>query len=188
MTLPGKPDVEKLIKGCIRGDRRCQQRVFEMFYGKMMGVCLRYSKGMDNAQDVLQDGFIKVFKNIKRYNGEGSFEGWMRRIMVNTAIDHFRKDRSSTVISDSDYVNDLGDEAIEEEDNEMIAAIKQEEIMKAVQKLSPAYKAVFNLYVIEGYTHKEISEMLGISVGSSKSNLSKAKMNLRKVLKGFINE
>ncbi len=188
MTLPENPSMEILIKGCIKGERRCQQKVFEKFYGKMMSVCLRYSKGMDDAQDILQDGFIKVFKNIRRYKGDGSFEGWMRRIIVNTAIDHYRKKKNAAVIADSEYVDIINEETdIDDSDDfEMIAECKNEEILKAVQQLSPAYKAVFNLYVVEGYSHKEIAEMLGIAVGSSKSNLAKAKMKLKKILKGVV--
>ncbi len=177
----------EVIDGCLKGERRSQQRVYELFYGKMMTVCLRYTKNTDQAKDILQDGFIKVFQSMEKFNRAGSFEGWIRRIMVNTAIDHFRRtknsylllgeDRSIEDFSDRDEEDVIADESDDEE-----LDLKPADVINAMQKLTPAYRTVFNLYVFEEMTHKEIAEMLGINVGTSKSNLAKAKHNLKKLL------
>jgi len=177
-----------IIDGCIAGERRSQQRVYELFYGKMMAVCLRYTKNHDQAKDILQDGFIKVFRSMDKFNRAGSFEGWIRRIMVNTAIDHFRRtknaylllgeERSIEDFSDQDEEDTLQDDGQEEE-----LDLKPADVINAMQKLTPAYRTVFNLYVFEEMTHKEIADSLGISVGTSKSNLAKAKHNLKKLLR-----
>lgn len=180
MNLPHKADLERLIKGCVEGDRKCQQRIYEMFYGKMMGVCLRYTREREQAKDVLQDGFIKVYANIKHYSGNGSFEGWIRRIVVNTAIDYFRKNKNVHITVDSEYVSAMAGETVDDFEEGSLYNINTDDILREVQKLSPAYRTVFNLYVVEGYTHKEIAEKLGITIGTSKSNLAKAKNNLRK--------
>lgn len=173
-----------IVEGCVKGDRRCQQQVYQKFYGKMLGVCLRYSKNKEEARDILQDGFIKVFLNIRNYGGNGSFEGWIRRIMTNTAIDFYRKNKNNGVEASSEIVESTGELMPENESDEPeYIHINTQEVMAAVQRLSPAYRTVFNLYVIDGFTHKEIGEKLGISEGTSKSNLAKAKINLRKVFK-----
>jgi RNA polymerase sigma-70 factor (ECF subfamily) len=175
-------ELEKVIAGCIEGNRKYQQKVYEAFYGKMMSICLRYTKDADVAKDVLQDGFIKVFSKMEHFNMEGSFEGWVRRIIVNTAIDYFRKNRSAPIlIEDEGNIEDL-DHAEEEESESIYQTVKFDTIIEAMNKLSPAYKTVFNLYVMENYTHKEIAEILDISIGTSKSNLAKAKLNLKKIL------
>ncbi len=180
---PVDRELESLVDGCRKGDRKRQQQVYERYYGKMMGLCMRYARDHAEAQDLLQEGFIKVFTKIEKYNRQGSFEGWIRRIIVNNAIDSFRRKKNDFVLTDSDYVLDLHHEPPEDEDTESrYGNIKADDIVAAIQKLSPAYRNVFNLYVVENYSHKEISEMLGISVGTSKSNLAKAKRNLRKIL------
>jgi len=174
--------VEELIELCKKSDRRAQEQLFRHFYGKMLAVCLRYISDRDSAQEVLQEGFIKVFDNIKGYDSKGSFEGWVRRIMANCAIDAIRKVRKDTHLSDN--VNDFKYIPDEDEGEDWdITSLKAEVAMEAIQNLSPAYKMVFNLYVLEDYTHKEIAEALGISEGTSKSNLAKAKMNLQNYLK-----
>ncbi|MCB9169930.1 MAG: sigma-70 family RNA polymerase sigma factor [Flavobacteriales bacterium] len=185
-------DVEQgyteLIDGCLAGERRSQQRVYELFYGKMMAVCLRYTKNADQAKDILQDGFIKVFRSMDRFNRDGSFEGWIRRIMVNTAIDHFRRTKNSYLLLGTDRsIEDFGDmdeeDVLEDTAAEEEMELRPADVINAMQKLTPAYRTVFNLYVFEEMTHKEIAETLGISVGTSKSNLAKAKNNLRKLLR-----
>ncbi|MCB0787778.1 MAG: sigma-70 family RNA polymerase sigma factor [Flavobacteriales bacterium] len=188
MEVAVDPISVELIDGCLTGDRRCQQRIYETFYGKMLAVCLRYTKNTDQAKDILQDGFIKVFRSMDRFNREGSFEGWVRRIMVNTAIDHFRRSKNSYLLLGEDQsIEDHGDPDVEEpfddptEEEEM--DLRPADVINAMQKLTPAYRTVFNLYVFEEMTHKEIADELGISVGTSKSNLAKAKGNLRKILK-----
>lgn len=175
-----------VIDGCLAQERRAQERVYELFYGKMLAVCLRYTKNVDQAKDILQDGFIKVFNNIEGFNKAGSFEGWIRRIMVNTAIDYFRRSKNRYVLlgeerSIEDFKDpDAEDTYAETQDEEL--AFKAADIVNALQKLSPAYRTVFNLYVFEEMTHKEIAEKLGISTGTSKSNYAKAKNNLRNFL------
>lgn len=176
-----------LIDGCITGERRSQQRVYELFYGKMMSVCLRYTKNHDQAKDILQDGFIKVFRSVDRFNREGSFEGWIRRIIVNTAIDHFRRAKNAYLLlgeerSIEDFAEHEEEDVVEDEQEEEID-LKPADVINAMQKLTPAYRTVFNLYVFEEMTHKEIAEALGINIGTSKSNLAKAKNNLRKLLR-----
>ena len=177
-----------IIDGCIAGERRSQQRVYELFYGKMMAVCLRYTKNHDQAKDILQDGFIKVFRSMEKFNREGSFEGWIRRIMVNTAIDYFRRAKNAyLLLGEERSIEDFGDQdeedTIEDEAPEEVLDLKPADVINAMQKLSPAYRTVFNLYVFEEMTHKEIAELLGINIGTSKSNLAKAKHNLKKLLK-----
>jgi RNA polymerase sigma factor (sigma-70 family) len=172
-----------IIKGCLKNDRACQKALYEQFYSKMLGVCLRYSKTSDEAKDILHEAFLKVFNSLRNFNASGSFEGWIRRIMVNTAIDHLRKNKQNYLIVSTVYANEkLANMADEVSDDDLVLQIDKEEILKAVQELTPAYRTVFNLYVIEEYTHKEIAEMLDISEGTSKSNLSKAKFNLKKNL------
>ena len=176
-----------IIKGCIKNDRASQKALYEHFYSKMLGVCLRYSKTKDEAKDVLHEGFMKVYNGIRNFSGNGSFEGWVRRIMVNTSIDHLRKNKQNYLIVSTVYANEKAANMAEEiSEDELIMQIDKEEILKAVQELTPAYRTVFNLYVIEEYTHKEIAEMLDISEGTSKSNLSKAKFNLKKNLMHLI--
>lgn len=145
---------------------------------------MRYSKDRDSAEEVLQEGFIKIFEKLDRFDYKGSFEGWMRRIMANTAIDSIRKSKKDPMLTDKDEDFKLGaeDAMVLKEELDFVG-LKAEIALEAIGSLSPAYKAVFNLYVIEEYTHKEIAEILGISEGTSKSNLSKAKLNLQKVLK-----
>ena len=145
---------------------------------------MRYAKNSDEAQDMVQNGFIKVFAKLDVYNFTGSLEGWIRRIMVNTAIDQIRKNkRDPFSIEDDARIQNLEEDIpFDVEETEMETVIKAEKAIKAISELSPAYKMVFNLYVIEGYTHKEIAEYLNISEGTSKSNLAKAKQKLRTIL------
>ncbi|MFM7681992.1 MAG: RNA polymerase sigma factor [Bacteroidota bacterium] len=175
--------LKEIVEGCLRGERRSQEALFKEFYGKMMAVCLRYISDRDTAQEVLQEGFIKVFDKLEVFDFKGSFEGWIRRIIANTAIDAIRKNKRNPFLSDQD--NDFKQEVVnemEEKEKIELAEVKAEVAMDAISKLSPAYRTVFNLYVLEDYSHKEIAEMLGINEGTSKSNLAKAKMNLQRIL------
>jgi len=149
----------------------------------MLVVCMRYTSDKDTAQEVLQEGFIKVFDKLEAFDFKGSFEGWIRRIVANTAIDHIRKSKKNPYLSDNDNDFVLGAEnpMVEQEELEM-STLKGDIAMNSIQQLSPSYRAVFNLYVLEDYTHREIGEILGISEGTSKSNLAKAKVNLQKIL------
>ena len=181
MEKTDKESVQHIVEGCVNGDKIAQRELYAMFYSKMMGVCYRYAKDQEEAKDILHDGFLKIYKNIKKYNFKGSLEGWVRRIVVNTAIDHFRKSKNVYSMSESNVESDM----IESNTNDydVYAQLNKQELLKAVDSLSPAYKMVFNLYAIEGYSHKEIAEQLNINIGTSKSNLAKARMNLQKELK-----
>tara|TARA_B100000795_G_C22793459_1_gene438129 strand:- start:804 stop:1361 length:558 start_codon:yes stop_codon:yes gene_type:complete len=172
---------EVIIQGCIDGDRRSQQSLYEYFYGKMMVVCMRYAKDQDQALDMFQEAFIKVFNNLHKFENNGSFEGWVRRIMVNSSIDHIRKNKKHNQMVELDDVH--GSIQVEEDEtDELLENVSFQDMLDLMQELSPAYKNVFNLYIVDGYTHKEIASLLDISIGTSKSNLSKAKINLRKLL------
>ena len=175
--------LREIVEGCIRGERRSQEALFKQFYGKMMVVCLRYMTDRDTAQEILQEAFLKVFDKLEVFDFKGSLEGWVRRIVANTAIDALRKAKRNPFLSDrdTDFKQAGRDELVEREELDLID-LKAELAMGAIAKLSPAYRTVFNLFVLEDYTHKEIAELLGIYEGTSKSNLAKAKMNLQRIL------
>lgn len=179
-----KEYLKLIVGGCLRGERKSQEAFFKQFYGKMLAVSYRYISDKDAAQDVLQDGFIKVFDKLEGFDFSGSLEGWIRRIIVNTAIDAIRKSKKNPFLSDqdTDFKQEVFDQMVEKEKLEL-TSLKAEVAIEAISKLSPAYRAVFNLFVLEEYSHKEIAEILGINQGTSKSNLSKAKMNLQRILK-----
>jgi RNA polymerase sigma factor (sigma-70 family) len=166
----------QIIQGCMAGDRKFQQALYNQFSGKMFSVCLRYANEYNSAQDLLQEGFVKVFKNIEKFRSEGAFEGWVRRIFVNTAIEHYRKHVNLYALHDSEvnYYEAYEDNALE--------TLKHADILKMIQTLSDGYRTVFNLYVIEGYSHKEIGEMMNISEGTSKSQLARARYLLQKMI------
>lgn len=168
----------------MRNERRAQEELFKLYYGKMLGVCMRYATDRDSAEEVLQEGFIKIFDKLDAFDYKGSFEGWMRRIIANTAIDSIRRSKKDPFLTDKDEDFKMGAEnpMVEQEEIEL-SELKAEIALEAINRLSPAYKSVFNLYVLEEYTHKEIAEILNISEGTSKSNLSKAKLNLQRILK-----
>lgn len=166
-----------LIKGCIAGERRMQEHLYQRFSPKMYAVCLRYANKTEDAQDILQDGFVKVFKNLHMYRGEGSFEGWIRRIFVNTAIEHYRRQVNLYPVTEGH------ENALEAKEVTALDSLSMKDLMSIIQELSPGYKTVFNLYVIEGYSHKEIAELIGISEGTSKSQLARAKGILQNIIR-----
>ena len=170
-----------LIQGCKRNDRESQRLLYRHYYGYAMSICLRYCKTKDEAEEVLNDGFLKVFQKIDQYRLDTSFKAWLRRIMINSSIDHYRKEVK--------HYNqfDVTEVTIQDTGTDAVESISYAELMALVQRLSPAYRAVFNLHVIDGYTHEEIGKMLGISEGTSKSNLLKARNNLRKMLERYSN-
>jgi RNA polymerase sigma-70 factor (ECF subfamily) len=190
--LTNKKDVQKIIKGCEVNDRRIQKMLFEMTYEKNMHIAMRYAKDKDSAQDILSDAFIKVFDKMSTFTLGRSFEGWISRVVVNTAIDSIRKSKNTYVMDSNDmsYFDGMAsdDEEFEFQDAKEIAGIPTTEILAEVQNLSPMYKLVFNMYVFEEMTHKEIAEELGISDGTSKSNLSKARQNLKNAVAKLIRE
>lgn len=166
-----------LIQGCKRNDRNSQRLLYQHYYGFAMGVCLRYCRTSDEAKEVLNDGFMKVFGKIEQYNTETSFHGWLKKILINTAIDHYRKEKKHYHHDDLDTVRGAASTSASAVDQ-----LAHHELLSLVQKLSPAYRTVFNMYVMDGYTHDEIAKTLNISEGTSKSNLSKARENLKKML------
>ena len=180
-NLSEEKDLECIIEGCKQNDRIFQHKLYKLFSKKMMITCLRYTNNEDEAKDILQDGFIKIFMNIQKYSPSGSFEGWARRIFINLSIDYFRKKQKQNILTDSDYIENI-DLKTEIEEEGTKYNFSSEQVMHAIQSLSPVYRTVFNLYVMEGYTHKEIAQILKISEGTSKSNLAKAKANLKKRL------
>lgn len=166
----------KLIHGCIRNNRESQYQLYNLLSPRMYAVCLRYCNDRDTAEDLLQEGFVKVFQNLEKYRGDGSFEGWVRKIFVNTAVENFRKSNKMVPLVNLDAVSfNLEYEAPPHD-------LHVEDLMKFVQSLSPGYRTIFNLYVVEGYSHKEISEMLNISEGTSKSQLARARYLLQKMI------
>jgi RNA polymerase sigma factor (sigma-70 family) len=169
-----------LIRGCIEGNRRMQEALYSRFSPRMYAVCLRYAGNAEEAEDILQEGFIKIFKKLDSFRGEGSFEGWIRRIFVNTAIEHFRRKRYLQTVSEKE------ENTIEGKDISVLDKMAAKDIMALIKELSPGYRTVFNMYVVEGYTHKEIADMLGISEGTSKSQLSRAKVILQGLVKKYI--
>lgn len=180
MDLNDQEILQRIVKQCVDGERKAQKVFYQHFYGKMKALCYRYANNMEDAEDLLQDGFVKVFMNLKRYDFKGSLEGWIRRIMVNNAIDFYRKSKHMQ------FVDEEGDFILESNNVESADSIYSQfgvkNIMDAVQQLTPVYRMVFNMYVIEGFAHKDIAEKFGISEGTSKSNLAKAKRNLRNIL------
>lgn len=180
--------LRSIIEGCLREERKYQFKLYERYYGKMMGVCFRYANDRDEADDLVQQGFIKLFKNLGRYEFKGSFDGWIRRIFVNTAIDHIRRKKKKHLLLGEDAHLDAFNRDKEPDPFDKVEELEPKLVIEAIAKLTPAYRTVFNLYVVEDYSHKEIAEMLEISIGTSKSNLSKAKQNLRKYLKEAYNK
>jgi len=171
-----------LINGCMKGDRRMQEELYGRFSPRMYAVCLRYAGNTEEAEDILQEGFIKVFKKLDSFRSEGSFEGWVRRIFVNTAIEHFRRKRYLMPVTEKE------ENTIEGKFTSVLDELGAKDIMALVQELSPGYRTVFNMYVVEGYTHKEIADMLGISEGTSKSQLSRAKVILQDMVRTYIDK
>ncbi|HEY3389515.1 MAG TPA: RNA polymerase sigma factor, partial [Prolixibacteraceae bacterium] len=167
-------NLEETIQRCASGDRKAQTTLYNFFAPKMYGVCLRYSKDTTEAEDNLQDGFIRVFTKINQFGFKGSFEGWMRRIMVNTSLEKFRKSNHLYPVEDMMIFESI------QYSEETLSGISADDLMKIIQQLPPRYRMVFNLYAIEGYSHQEIAKLMKITEGTSKSNLSRARMILQK--------
>lgn len=170
-----------IIKGCLRGNRSDQELLYRRNASRMYGVCLQYTGNEEEASDVLQEGFIKVFENLPNFKFEGSFEGWVRKIMVNTALEKYRERHKLY------RVDDIGSLSGIEEEIEVgeYTGMEADDLLEMIKALPPQYKIVFNLYAIEGYTHKEISGMLGISQSTSKSNLSRARTILQRRVEAY---
>lgn len=168
---------EQLVQGCVQGDPVAQKALYQQFSRKMMSVCMRYANDREQAQDMLQDGFVKVFQKIDHFRGDGPLGGWIARTMVNTALDHIRRNKPY------DHSVDLTEaEHLHQEEGQVLSGMSTDELLALIQALPTGYRTVFNLFVIEGYAHKEIADMLGISENTSKSQFMKARAYLRKLL------
>lgn len=182
--MPDRQQLKNIIQGCINANRQSQKEFYQLYYGFAMGICMRYCNTNDDSMEVVNDSFIKIFRTLPQFaprhdNFEASLMGWMKSIIINTSIDHFRKNKNSYLTGD-----------IKEEHHDMTDAVASaidrmsyKEILELVQHLSPGYRTVFNLHVIDGFKHEEIAKKLNISVGTSKSNLAKARNNIQKMLK-----
>lgn len=166
-----------LIEACLKGDAKAQKKLYEQYARKMMPICLRYSNDYETAKDLLHDGFVRVFTYLGDYKGEGSFEGWMRKIFVNTALEHLRKlrDKPRLINIDDAYMS-------ESKEHSVLETMSEAEIITCIQELPPMYRSVFNMFVVEGYSHKEIGEMLNISESSSRVYLTRAKKLMQAML------
>ncbi len=176
VTLKLEYEERDFIQACVARERWAQRKLYEDYYGPLMGLCLRYADNQDDALDILHDGYIKIFRHIGKYQPGTSLIAWMRRIMVNTAIDYYRK-KNRRRTEDLDMA-----QGVPEYDPGVISMLSVKDILMCIQKLSPAYRSVFNLYVIEGYAHKEIADILNITESTSRSNLVKARMKLREMI------
>lgn len=175
---------QKLIDGCKRGETRWQKMLYDTYAGKMMAVCMRYcGNDRETAKDLLQEGFIKVFTYMGSFDGRGSLEGWIRRIMVNVALDYVR---SADLLREAECIENVKETSAENIDSSTIDRLSAGELMEIIGELPCGFRTVFNLFVIEGYSHKEISEMLDITESTSRSQLTRAKQLLQKRLKDFI--
>lgn len=172
-------DLETIIANCQKGDPKAGAELYRMFAPKMFAICIRYSKSREEAEDNLQDGFIKMLEVIRQYSGKGSFEGWMKRIFVTTALEKFRKN------SPLQLVEELPDQQADEEQEDDRVDVPGEVLLEFIRQLPEKYRMVFNLYVMEQLPHKEIAQVLGISEGTSKSNLARAKDILKRKVKEY---
>jgi RNA polymerase sigma-70 factor (ECF subfamily) len=172
----------ELIKRCLDGDADAQKQLYERYAPKLWPVCLRYAKNKMSAEDIMQEGFIRIYKYLGYYKGDGSFEGWLRRTMVNTAINYYKKNLKQADDRNIDFVYGL-----KNDDVDAVSKMTAEEIVSVVQTLPDGYRTIFNLFVIEGYPHKEIANILGISENTSKSQLSRARVILQEKLRKIYN-
>ena len=169
-------EIKDIISGCLKGNRRDQELLYRRHAARLYAVSLQYSGNDEEARDILQEGFIKIFENLVNYKHEGSFEGWIRRIIVNTALEKYRSKHLLQRVDDIDQIP----EPEANPDNEDYAGLQAIDLMTIIRDLPPKYRMVFNLFAIEGYSHKEIGKMMNISEGTSKSNLSRARVILQR--------
>ena len=180
---------EQIIVGCLEGKRKAYSLLFKNYAPVMMGVCMRYCKSRIDAEDVMQDGFIKVFTQIHKFRREGSFEGWIKRIMINAAIDNYQSNLKHSFhedVSESLQSVIIAEHPEEDDDIPEELNISREKLMGMIQELPDGYRMVFNLYAIENYNHKEIASLLGISENTSKTQLLKARKALRKKIEALL--
>lgn len=176
---------QKLIAACKKQDTNAQRELYETYAPRMMGLCMTYCKNSDAAQDMLHDGFLKVFMNIKKYSGRGSFEGWMRRVFVNTILEQFRKEKKEhEIISE---IEESHEEVLDENLERLFDdSITEETLLSMIQQLPPGYRTVFSLYVFEDMSHKQIADQLGIKENASRSQYSRAKSFLKNKINEYI--
>ena len=170
-------DEKQLIDGCTKGDRKAQKALYDKYSNRMLAVCLRYAGNQEDARDLLQEGFVKLFTNIHQYMGEGLFDGWVRKIFVNCALERLRQQdvlRNAVDINDTDYA-DIPDETA-------VAQLSADEIMVYIQSLPDGFRTVFNMFAIEGYSHKEIGQKLNITESTSRSQYMRARKLLQKLI------
>ena len=166
----------QLIENCIKGERKSQKALYDLYSQKMYAICIRYSKNQMDAEDILQEAFVKLFNNLHKFRGDGSFDGWVRRIFVNTAIEHIRRKNLNTSVGEG-LENTVADKRHNALDN-----LYEKDLIKTSRTLSDGYRTVFTLYAVEGYSHKEIASQLGITESTSKSQFSRAKAILRNII------
>jgi RNA polymerase sigma factor (sigma-70 family) len=167
----------ELIKGCIKGDGHCQKTLFNRYASPLLGVCQRYARNKEDAEDILQDSFIKIFGKLEQFKGEGSFEGWMRRVVVNTALKKYTVSRYTKEFS-VEQIFELAENASTESTS--FSHLSEKDLLTLINNLPDGYRLIFNLYVIEGYQHDEIAHMLGIQASTSRSQLVKARQLLQR--------
>ena len=176
-------ELKLTIQGCVLNDRLSQKKIYTSFYNYAMSICSIYTNSYEDSVEILNDGFLKIFKEIYRYQPSYadhilSFKGWLRKIMLYTSIDHFRKNKKHR------FIKELDSEVIQlsAADEDALDRISHNEILRSMQKLTPGYRIIFNLFIIENFSHEEISKRLGISIGTSKSNLARGRKQLQKIL------
>jgi RNA polymerase sigma factor (sigma-70 family) len=172
----GEEELHQLIKGCVKQDRKCQKMLYKAFYGFSMGICLRYANNRDEAAEVMTQGFFKVYTHINRFDMERPFKAWLGRIMMNVSIDYYRANLKMAYTDDLEKAEHLTDGELVDRN------LNYEDLLRMVQQLPQAYRTVFNLFAIDGYSHEEIGDMLHISPGTSKSNLHKARQKLKQMI------
>jgi RNA polymerase sigma factor (sigma-70 family) len=179
-------DEENILKGCREGKRIAQKQLYDKYVSLMLSICLRYSKSRDEAEDLLQEGFLKIFQNINTYRKQGSLEGWIKRIMINHALNQYKKNRKIPFAEDVDSINENEILSVHEEieKNEPVPA---ETLLAMIQSLPEGYRMVFNLYVFEGYSHREIAEAINFSENTSKTQLMKARRQLQEKIFEYTN-
>jgi len=172
----GEDELHQLIGGCLKQDRKSQKLLYKAFYGFAMGICLRYAVNRDQAAEVMNQGFLKVFTRIESYDAAKPFKAWLGKVMINTSIDHYRANLKMAYTDDLDAAENMSDGELPDRN------LNYNDLLNMVQSLPTAYRTVFNLFAIEGYTHEEIGEMLNINAGTSKSNLHKARVKLKQMV------
>lgn len=176
-------DTRQLIKQCLKGNEQAQKQLYDLFAASMLGVCYRYTKNRDDAQDILQEGFIKVFKNLDKYRGDGELGGWIRRIMVNTALEFLKRHQhyQSDMMLQNENLHPVTDD-------HAVINLNVKDIIVLIRQLPSGYQTIFNLHAIEGYSHVEIAKMMGISEGTSRSQYMRARNLLRDWMENYTNE